>query len=160
MFILFLGLSHFCIWAQHHDGDRHNGEKKEKIEALKRSYMTQELALTVAESEKFWPLYNESDKKNDDLKKEMHKHMKLLKDGGLSDSDVLLQVSQLSELRKQEIDLELALIKNVVPIIGAQRASKLPMIERDFHHMLAEKFKENHKGGGENHHHNSGHKRK
>ena len=36
-----------------------NGDKKERIKAYRVAFMTEELALTPEESEKFWPLYNE-----------------------------------------------------------------------------------------------------
>ena len=34
-------------------------KKKEKIEAMKVAYLTNELELTVEESQAFWPVYNE-----------------------------------------------------------------------------------------------------
>ena len=46
--------------AQPKMGDRAEIEKKkEKIEAIKVAYISEELELTVAESQAFWPVYNE-----------------------------------------------------------------------------------------------------
>jgi Skp family chaperone for outer membrane proteins len=72
-FILFLavfaGISYICA-AQ---------PPKERIKALKTAYITQELNLTSAEAEKFWPVYNEyfaeiekvvKENEPDELKKE------------------------------------------------------------------------------------------
>lgn len=36
-----------------------NGQRNEKIQALKIAFITQRLDLTSAEAEKFWPIYNE-----------------------------------------------------------------------------------------------------
>ena len=36
---------------------------KERIRAYKTAYITQELDLSSSEAEKFWPVYNEYDKK-------------------------------------------------------------------------------------------------
>ena len=35
------------------------GGKKEKIEALRVAFITEQLSLTTDESQKFWPIYNE-----------------------------------------------------------------------------------------------------
>jgi hypothetical protein len=147
---LLVGFSNYFFGQPEFDG-KPGGEKKEKIEALKRSFISQELSLSVSESEKFWPVYNENEKKKDELKKEMHQHMKVLKAGGMKDDEIMNHVTQISNIRKAEIDLELELIQSSVSILGAQRASKLPVIEREFHHMLAEKFKDNHHKKDDNH---------
>jgi hypothetical protein len=36
-----------------------NGQRQEKIQALKIAFITQKLKLTPAEAEKFWPVYNQ-----------------------------------------------------------------------------------------------------
>jgi len=40
---------------------------EEKIKAEKVAFLTTQLDLTVAEAQKFWPLYNEYEKKNDEI---------------------------------------------------------------------------------------------
>ena len=64
-------------------------EKREKIEALKISFITTELALTTEESEKFWPIYNETESKIKAEKKTQKKLEKDLRDNHatLSDAD-------------------------------------------------------------------------
>ncbi|MFM7619250.1 MAG: hypothetical protein ACKO5Y_05370 [Bacteroidota bacterium] len=135
-----------------------SSEKSERIESLKRAYMTQELNLSVSESEKFWPVFNESEQQVQTLKKDMRLHLKALHKGDLSDEDIMNHVMKLSEIRKLEVDLELALIKNTIPILGIQRAARIPMIEHEFHRMLIEKFKDHHKKDDEKHEHGGKHR--
>src|SRR5436190_20382368 len=55
-------------------------EKKEHIEALKVSYITQKLNLTKEEAQKFWPVYNEYQDTKDALHKEQREEFKSYKD--------------------------------------------------------------------------------
>jgi hypothetical protein len=138
--------------------DFESNEKSERIESLKRAYITQELNLSVAESEKFWPVFNESEEQTQNLKKEIRVHLKALHKGDLSDEETMKNITQLAEKRKMEVDIELALIKNTIPILGIQRAARLPMIEHEFHHMLIEKYKDHHRKGDEKHEHGGKHR--
>ena len=62
-------LSAAAVVAQPKMGDRADLEKKkEKIEAIKVAYLTEELELTVAESQAFWPVYNERQNKEHELR--------------------------------------------------------------------------------------------
>ena len=62
-------LSAAAVIAQPKMGDRAELEKKkEKIEAIKVAYLTEELDLTVAESQAFWPVYNERQNKEHELR--------------------------------------------------------------------------------------------
>jgi len=69
--LLLMALTSISLaWSQPGPPPSPGGEKrKEKVEALKRSYFSEKLELTPAEAEKFWPIYNEFSKKEDALRK-------------------------------------------------------------------------------------------
>jgi len=72
-------LSAAAVVAQPKMGDRADLEqKKEKIEAIKVAYLTEELELTVAESQAFWPVYNELRKKEHALREQQRTGLKKL----------------------------------------------------------------------------------
>ena len=48
-------------------------ESREKFRSIKIAYFTEELELTSEEAEKFWPVYNEYDKKKSDLHRQHRK---------------------------------------------------------------------------------------
>ena len=66
---LFFGIL-FCLsvvsWSQ-------GRGQLERIKAFKTGYLTQELDLSSAEAEKFWPIYNEYEKKMFELRVEKRK---------------------------------------------------------------------------------------
>lgn len=64
-------------------------EMKEQIKALKVGFITNELALTPDEATKFWPIYNDFDDKQFELR-----HQKMNSFKGQIDSDELDKMSE------------------------------------------------------------------
>ncbi len=67
-----------------------NPEMFEKIKAEKISFFTSKLDLTPAEAQKFWPVYNEFEKKRFDIQRQIHQfeHMSDEEFAKLSDSEI------------------------------------------------------------------------
>ena len=61
LFITLLTGSFSFAYAQADEQDA--GKRAEKIQALYIAYITQQLNLTEAEAQKFWPLHKQYDKK-------------------------------------------------------------------------------------------------
>lgn len=119
-------------------------DKYEKIKALKAAYITEQLALTPSEAEKFWPVYNSFDenfhdlrhKKYDEIHQKLHSGMENLSDeeaNKLIDEYLLLETNKL-EMKKQKIT---ALRKVISPkkIIGLRKA------EDDFKRELLNRYR-------------------
>ena len=114
-------------------------ERREKIEAIKVAYITEELELTVAESQEFWPVYNELQKKELKLRegqrsalnslheqsseKDLEKAMYEMADGHIA----------LEELRKSYID-------DFIAVLGATKTALLFKAERDFGRKVMERM--------------------
>lgn len=113
--------------------------KKEKVEAMRIGFLTQKLDLSPEEAQKFWPVYNEFQKKRDELfkqKREQHKNMKENIDS-LSDKQVEAMVDAEMAFRQKNLDLEKeyhAKFKAVLPI---KKVAKLYHAEEMFtQHLL------------------------
>ncbi|SDX10464.1 hypothetical protein [Aequorivita viscosa] len=118
--------------------------KYEKIKALKTAYITEQLALTPSEAEKFWPVYNKFDekfhdlrhKKYDDVYKKLHSGIENLTDEEANKliDDYLSMESNKLEMRKEKIA---ALRKVLSPkkIIGLRKA------EDDFKRELLTRYR-------------------
>ncbi|WP_299556188.1 sensor of ECF-type sigma factor [Seonamhaeicola sp.] len=128
--------------AQQHDRD--------KIEALKVSFITEKLDLTKAEAQKFWPLYNEFDKTNGRLR--FHEMRNIRKE--IKDNLDTLSEERAVELLKKLNNIESRLNKNrmefaakVRAILPAKKIIKLKIAEDDFKRKMFNQWK-NRKGGG------------
>jgi hypothetical protein len=124
------------------------GEKrKEKVEALKRSFYSEKLELTPAEAEKFWPIYNDFKKKEDALKKDAKGDKKKGEAPKLSEKEVLTQLDQTAQQKKARIDLETQFYKDCLPVLGPDRVVHLTKIDREFQRELLQHMKERKEGG-------------
>lgn len=116
--------------------------KKEKVEAMRIGFLTQKLDLTPDEAQKFWPVYNEFQKKREELhkkRKDEHKNMKDSVDA-LSDKQVEAIVDGEMSFRQKNLDLEKEYhgkFKSVLPI---KKVAKLYRAEEQFSRHLLEQI--------------------
>ena len=66
LLVILLILTGFCS-GLNAQGCGDNCKKKEQIKAQKVAFITDKLQLTVEEAQQFWPVYNELDKKSEDI---------------------------------------------------------------------------------------------
>ncbi|MFM7106883.1 MAG: hypothetical protein ACKOW8_15340, partial [Flavobacteriales bacterium] len=96
-------------------------KRKEKIEVLKRSFITDKIQLTVTEAEKFWPVYNERENSKEAIRKAMKEKMVETKKNSNDEKAVLSSIDFITAKRKEEADLESKFLKAAMPIIGSDR---------------------------------------
>jgi hypothetical protein len=118
--------------------------KAEKVEQLKIAYFTKELNLTTQEAEKFWPVYNEMEKKIKALRKERKKSFKELEDKGDSLSVELVKkhTNGIFDSEIAEVNTKKEYYAKIGGIIGYKKATKVYKIERDFKRELLMRLKE------------------
>jgi hypothetical protein len=99
-----------------------NGQRSEKIQALKIAFITQKLHLSSGEAEKFWPVYNDYQNEIRQLR-------------GNKNDDVLENEQKLLDIRKKYKP-------SFEKILGPQRLNDLYNAERDFRNVLIRSLKE------------------
>lgn len=117
--------------------------KAEKVEQLKIAYFTKELNLTTSEAEKFWPVYNEMEKKIKTLRKERRKTIKELEAGGdtLSVEIVKKNTNIVFDNEISEITIKKEYYSKIGTAIGYKKATKVYKVERDFKRELLNRLK-------------------
>jgi len=118
--------------------------KKEKIKRLKIAFITEELDLSVEQSEKFWPVYNEMDKKIREEKKSRKKMAKDLKENleTLSEEDIKKKTTSVLDSDIKVAELKKEYNDKIAAIIGYKKATKLLSLEARFKRELLKKLKE------------------
>lgn len=132
----------FSFYAQKEDMDA----KKEKIKAYKISFLTSELNLTTAESDKFWPMYTKFDDKQFELRHEkMKTYYKKLKD----DNAKALTEKEAANLLYQieSTDQEIYLLRkkynaDLKKILSAKKIILLKKSEDDFNRKLLHQYRD------------------
>lgn len=129
------------------------GEHRERIKALKTAHITNELRLTSDEAEKFWPVYNASEERIHELKKEERKlKMKLGKGNDVSDSEAMEILDQFIAIEEKIHNEKKALITKLKKVLPAKKIIKLKKAEDNFNRKLLEELRKRrrneHRGGG------------
>ncbi|AUP80796.1 sensor of ECF-type sigma factor [Flavivirga eckloniae] len=142
LYILLFLLS-FNVFAQHN---------RERLKALKVSFITEKLDLTEKEAQKFWPVYNDYEKVTSKIR---HQDIRNIRReirssiATLTDKRAKELITELNEaesiLHKQRMELSAKLLE----IIPPKKIILLKIAEDDFKRKMLERFR-----GGK------GHKRK
>ncbi|MES2554690.1 MAG: hypothetical protein V4604_00990 [Bacteroidota bacterium] len=135
-------------------------EHEEKIDKLKIGFITTELALTVEEAEKFWPVYNEMEAKVKEVRKTSRKLEKEVDEGyeALTNEDAKKKMATLFENEEKEVALKKEYAEKISKIVGEKRSLKLLSLEHEFKRELLNRLKEegsskSHENHGQEHHH-------
>ena len=115
-------------------------EKKEQIYALKVAFITNNLSLTSAEAERFWPIYNTFEEKQFDLKRQKSiSYNKKMVDETLdkmSDKEALAVLTQMEATEDELFQLRKKLIINLKSILSPVKIIKLKKAEEEFNKKL------------------------
>lgn len=99
-----------------------NGQRIEKIQALKIAFITQRLDLTSAEAEKFWPIYNEYEHELNNLRLNNR------------NGDVLDNEQKLLNIKKKYSP-------SFEKVLGPQKLNKFFNAEKEFRNILIKRLK-------------------
>ena len=119
------------------------GMDREKIEQLKIAFLTEELDLSKAEAQQFWPAYNEFDAAKEKIEEQIHTEVKTMKKKeSRTSKEVSDSIAKVSGLKKQLIDLESSFYNECLPILGAEKTFTLMGADKNFRKKLAERAHE------------------
>lgn len=128
------------------EGPERLRQKKEKVDAMKAAFITQELELTPEEAQKFWPVFNEMDKKIEAYRlKDVEQHMKMREEGktleDLSDDEVNKMMIERFNDEAAILEIKKAYHEKYLKILGTKRTARLYMAERKFQRELMRKMR-------------------
>lgn len=129
---------------------RDNEESRKKIRTLKVAYLTEQLNLTADEAEKFWPIYNEFDKKQNRLRNESRMSLrKVIKEKGdvdaISDEEAKDLITLKLSNDKMLYELQNKFVNKISSIISHQKILKLQIAEIEFARNLMRKYRKKQK---------------
>lgn len=131
--ILFLSLS---LQSFSQDNDR-----RERIKALKVAYLTQQLDLNSTEAQKFWPIYNDFEEKEQQLRKESHSKRKETDFESLSEQEAKKMIEDMISTEKKKLELRETFVKDLQKILSSKKIIKLKLAEDQFNKKMFEEFK-------------------
>lgn len=138
-------VSLLCIFALVGSIQAQENSKRDRIKSLRTGFFTQQLELSSADAEKFWPIYNQYDESLYNLRhKERTQIWKVIREKGhqltVEKAEELLHTLQ--ELRKEETLLKEEVEKKLLETFNAKMVLLVKKTEYNFHKHLLESVKE------------------
>ena len=143
VFAIGLTLIMFSALAQDQDDDLpapQDPKVRSKIQAARIAYITDQLALTPEEAEKFWPIYREFAQKRKEIRQQLRdarNNPDPNKTQAQNDEDL---VNQQFNVKQKELNLEKDYSGRLLKVISAQKLRTLPDAERRFRQIILEQI--------------------
>jgi len=119
-------------------------DKRDQIKQLKSARIAAALNLSAAESQKFWPLYLNSEEREYEIRHNKIRPVtnKIDEKGidALSQKEALQYLVTLESAEDEIVNLRKKLIYDLKPVIGTKKILKLRKAEDDFTKLLMSKY--------------------
>jgi hypothetical protein len=124
-----------------------DGDKKEKLEALKVGFITNRLNLSSEESKTFWPVYNLYQQELEALQKNKRAEKRLLNRTieTLNDKEAEELIDEQLDFEQRRVDLRKKYHAKFKSILPVKKVALLYKSEEDFKRELLKKIQENRK---------------
>lgn len=144
LIVALLGLTQ-VIHAQQ---DAEEQKAKDRIEAYRAQFITEELELTPEEAQRFWPVYNQYRKEVDAIQLErMRKHAKFRGNPkaeleGMSDEEVYREVESEMKMQQELLDLRKEYFRKFDAVLPIKKVALLYRAEGEFQRRLIRRLGE------------------
>ncbi len=119
-------------------------QRMEKYRAMKVAFFTEKMELTPEEAEKFWPLYNQHEKQQYELRRKHGIRPRDFEEGTdqLSEQEAEAFIQQHFEIRQEELEIDRQLYDELKKILPAQKILKLYITEMQFREYMLKRIRE------------------
>lgn len=110
-------------------------KEKEKIQAIKVAYMTEQIGLSTTESEKFWPIYNQYWKERRDIAHQTRDLFRRIEKGEIHKDDITMFLS----LKDNENATMRRWTEKFKTVLSPEKTVKVFVAEENFKRFLLNK---------------------
>ena len=149
LLLLALLLGGTGAWAQSAasvSGPRGNAGRQ-RLENARIAYITDKIALTPEQAQRFWPLFNEFTAKRKELRQQTRAGLRHQDFSDMSDKDIRAALDEQFKLRQGEINLEKDYVDKFAKVITLRQVAQLMQAERDFTKELIQRLDDRRAGG-------------
>ncbi|MFK7797089.1 MAG: hypothetical protein AB8E82_06520 [Aureispira sp.] len=120
--------------------------KRERIQALKVAFITEELQLTSEQAKDFWPVYNQLESELRALRRQANKHPDF---STASDQEIETWLIKKLDLEAQQVALKKSYMERFKQVISWKQIATLLHVEKRFKKALLERIQERRGAGRE-----------
>ena len=114
---------------------------KDKVKAQREAYITQELELSEAEAQKFWPIYNTYQAEIEQLRASLD----LKPNKNMTDKEAEEVMMTILDGRIKEVDIQKRYIQKMKTAVSPKKIALLFKVEREFKEKVISNIKERRK---------------
>lgn len=113
-------------------------EQMEKMKSMKIAFITDNMELTTSEAEKFWPIYNEYEKKREMITEGLMERFEKKEENTekISDDEADKTIRMRFENEQELLDLKTEYYEKYLDVLSASRVLKLFEVENNFRRHL------------------------
>jgi|WetSurMetagenome_2_1015567.scaffolds.fasta_scaffold232413_2 hypothetical protein len=149
-FLMIMSLQVFSQSVGTNNNTNTQQSSKEKIQAQKVAFISQDLQLTPSVAEKFWPLYNEFNSKKDEYaktKRELEKNARKNGIDQLTDKQAQELIDAELNFEQNVLDLKKEYVEKYKAVIGINKTVKFFQSEKKFNNYLLKQLRGTNKTG-------------
>ena len=124
----------FSAFSQHK-------EREERIKTLKIAFITERLAFTETEAQKFWPIYNAFEEENNKLRRDSYNKRKVEDFDSMTEANAKLLLDDMSSIENKRHKLREKFMKDLLAVLPAKKVILLKKTEDEFNKKMFEEFK-------------------
>lgn len=119
-------------------------DQREKIEAQKAAFITEQLQLTAEEAQKFWPIYNQYNNSKEELTHGFFKDIRRFRpnDEAMTDKDASELADNYIRHAQKMLDIQKEYHLKFKEVLPPKKLLKLYNVEREFQRMLLKRLGE------------------
>src|SRR5690554_1205962 len=136
--ILFVVLTSWSTFSQ-------DSDKREKIKSLKVAFITERLALTQTEAQKFWPIYNAYESEKDTQRRLGYEKRKQISEN-ISEAEAKVMLNDLIKFERNRENLRIDFIENLLKqnVLPAKKILQLKTAEDKFNRKMLQEYRKRH----------------
>ena len=128
-----------CSWSTYSQ----NSEKREKIKALKVAFITERLAMTQAEAQKFWPIYNAYETKKDEQRRLGYEKRKQISED-MTETQAKAMLKDFISFERERENLRADFVESLLKVMPAKKIIQLKLAEDEFNRKMLHEYKKRH----------------
>lgn len=118
--------------------ERNTKENRERIEAQRVAFITQQLELTPDEAARFWPVYNLYKGELTDMRKEYDRPDL----DAISEEEASALIENQIQQDRHKLDLKIKMVNELKTVVSAKKVLMLQQVENMFNRELLRKLQE------------------
>ncbi|MCL8007736.1 sensor of ECF-type sigma factor [Gelidibacter japonicus] len=122
-----------------------NSDKRERIKALKVAFITERLALTQTEAQKFWPIYNAYETEKDNQRRLGYEKRKQISEN-ITEAEARVALNDLIKFERNRENLRIDFIESLLKqnVLPARKILQLRTAEEEFNRKMLQEYRKRH----------------